>query len=192
MKENAPTFAYFVHDVTDAAVARRVRMFFAGGARVTVLGFRRRGAARETIADAPVVELGITGDGKLVRRIGSVLAVLLRPAKIRTALRHCDVIVARNLETLVIARALGQRRRVVYECLDIHRLLVGEGGVSRALRAIEGWALRGVSLLVISSPRFLTDHFVCPKSCSSRTAYSTSRGRWRRLSAKRPRVPPPG
>ncbi len=159
MKEADPAFAYLVHDVTDAAVVRRVQMFIAGGADVTVLGFRRRGTARERIGKAPVIDLGTTGDGKLVRRIGSVLAVLLRPDKVRRALRAGDAIMARNLETLVIARVLGGRRRIVYECLDIHRLLVGQGMASRAMRGVERWAMRGTSLLVISSPRFLTEYF---------------------------------
>ena len=33
--------AYFVHDLSDPAVGRRVRMLRTGGAEVTVLGFRR-------------------------------------------------------------------------------------------------------------------------------------------------------
>jgi len=37
--------AYIVHDLTDAAVKKRVTMFRAGGAGLTLAGFRRQSRA---------------------------------------------------------------------------------------------------------------------------------------------------
>ncbi|MDZ4319308.1 MAG: glycosyl transferase family 1, partial [Phenylobacterium sp.] len=65
--------AYFVHDVHDAAVARRVDMLQRGGAQVTVLGFRRSDTPLTQILGAPVFDLGRSFDAKLAHRAGSVL-----------------------------------------------------------------------------------------------------------------------
>jgi succinoglycan biosynthesis protein ExoL len=48
---------------------------------------------------------------------------------------------------------------VVYECLDIHRLLLGEGGASRAMRGAERIFGRDAVLLMTSSPAFVRDYF---------------------------------
>ena len=48
---------------------------------------------------------------------------------------------------------------LVYECLDIHRLLLRQGGVGRALRELEGWLARHASLLITSSPGFVREYF---------------------------------
>ena len=47
--------AYFVHDLADPAVTRRVRMLQAGGAEPVVLGFRRTETAPADVAGAPAV-----------------------------------------------------------------------------------------------------------------------------------------
>jgi succinoglycan biosynthesis protein ExoL len=47
----------------------------------------------------------------------------------------------------------------VYECLDIHRLLLGNGLPSRLLHWIESWALRGVDLVFVSAPAFRDAYF---------------------------------
>ncbi|MDO8323579.1 MAG: glycosyl transferase family 1, partial [Phenylobacterium sp.] len=60
--------AYFVHDLNDPAVARRVRMLRAGGAEPVVLGFYRGDAPPDMIAGAEAVDLGRTYDGRLGHR----------------------------------------------------------------------------------------------------------------------------
>ena len=151
--------AYFVHDLGDAAVVRRVRMFHAGGLKVTVIGFRRRAEPILNVDGAPTIDLGITGDGRLVHRIWAIVRTLLRFGAVRQAVKATDVIMARNLEMLVMGiRGRGQRR-LVYECLDIHRLLLGDGIASRTIRGIEAWALAQTDLIVTSSNRFVDDYF---------------------------------
>ena len=152
--------AYFVHELSDAAVRRRIRMIEAGGGAVTLLGFHRERG------DAPVPEdglvLGRTQNQKLFSRIFSILGAIPHAMRARAAWCDADVILARNLEMLVLVLMLRRQphARIVYECLDIHRLMSGEGIVSRALRAIERFCLKRVSLVVTSSPAFTERHFV--------------------------------
>src|SRR6185312_13550328 len=74
-----------------------------------------------------------------------------------------DVIIGRNLEMLALAnraRALmGAEIPVVYECLDIHRLLLGKGAVGKAMRGAERFFGRDAALLLTSSPAFVRNYF---------------------------------
>lgn len=155
--------AYFVHDLTDPAVARRVRMLKAGGADPVVLGFRREAQAPAAIEGAPAIDLGRTYDARLAHRAAATALTALSAGRLRDHLRGAEVVVARTLEMLAVAEAArrlaGSRARLVYECLDIHRLMLKPGGKGRALRAVERWLMRRADLLVVSSPAFLDAYF---------------------------------
>ena len=154
--------AYFVHDLSDPAVSRRVRMLLAGSAEVTVLGFRRSDKAPH-IPGAEVVDLGRTHDGAFVQRIGKVLHAVARCPALKPALAGADVVMARNLEMLLLATVARRLHRpaagLVYECLDVHRLMVGRGPVGAALRGLERGLMRAAGLLVVSSPAFIDSYF---------------------------------
>lgn len=154
-----PHLAYFVHDLADAAVARRVRMLHAGGMTVTVLGFRRAVAPVHSIDGAATIDLGLTRDGRLLQRAWAVIRTLLVFSRVRSAIRTADVVMARNLEALILAQRARGQRRLVYECLDIHRTLVGTGLLSRLIQGVERRAMRSVDLVLTSSPRFRDDYF---------------------------------
>ena len=152
--------AYFVHDLNDAAVVRRVRMLVEGGHGVDLVGFRRSTSWPAQVEGARTYDLGRTADGRLAARAGLVLRHALAPAKLRRIAVHADVLIGRNLEALVLAarvRLPGQR--LVYECLDIHRLLLGRGLATRLLHGVEGWAMRGLDQLVVSAPAFRDAYF---------------------------------
>lgn len=151
--------AYFVHDLGDAAVVRRVQMLHVGGAKVIVVGFRRRAGPVGSIDGATTIDLGLTGDGQLLHRIWAVFRTLLRFGAVQSAVASADAIMARNLEMLVLGIRARRGRRLVYECLDIHRLLLGPGLASRTIAAIEGWALARVDQIITSSNRFADDYF---------------------------------
>lgn len=154
-----PRVAYLVHDLNDAAVARRVTMLRAAGADVRVAGFWRGDAAPATVAGAPAIDLGRTADAALSQRSAAIGRHLLRPGLIRRATAGADVILARNLEALLLAARARRGARLVYECLDIHRTLVGTGPASRAIQAVEARLLRRADLLLVSSPAFIDAHF---------------------------------
>jgi hypothetical protein len=156
------SIAYFVHELADPAVQRRVRMLAAAGRNVTLLGFERlRGG--ETTAEGGGLVLGRTRNAKLAARIVSVLMAIPRAMRIGNEWRDADLIIARNLEMLVLVmlltRLAGVRPRIAYECLDIHRLMLGGGPAAALLRAIERACLKRVALVVTSSPAFERNYF---------------------------------
>lgn len=154
--------AYLVHDLNDAAVARRIAMLRTGGAEVAVAGFRREARVPDSVAGARAIDLGRTADARLAQRAGMVAANLGRPAALIEAVRGADVVIARNLESLALAaraRRAAPGARLVYECLDIHRSLLGRSVPARAVQWIEGRLLARVDLLIVSSPAFLREYF---------------------------------
>ncbi len=152
--------AYVVHDLGDPAVARRVTMLRAAGARVTLLGFRRGAVAPAEVAGAPAIDLGQTHDARLIHRLASVLRRVALPGAVGAAVRAADVVIARNLESLAIAaRVRRPGQRLVYECLDIHRTLLGTSRLHRMVQRAEAALLRRIDALIVSSPAFVREHF---------------------------------
>jgi succinoglycan biosynthesis protein ExoL len=155
--------AYFVHDLTDPAVTRRVRMLKAAGAEPVVLGFRRSETAPAHVAGAPAIDLGRTYDARLGHRAKATAMAALDAGRWRDLLAGSQVVMARTLEMLAVADAARRRcdlsARLVYECLDIHRLMLSHGAKGRALRTVERALMRRASLLVVSSPAFLDAYF---------------------------------
>ena len=155
---------YLAHDLNDPAIWRRLRQLQRGGGEVKLAGFRR-GLPRPVTSEHSdiCIEFGQTNDGQLGRRVRSVMATSMRA---RTWSRHaqdCDIIVARTLEMLVLGAFLQatccKQALLVYECLDIHRLMVSPRITGRALRLVEHLLLRRCSSLIISSPAFLHHYF---------------------------------
>ena len=150
---------YIVHDLHDAAVRRRHRAMTEAGAEVVLAGFVRAANSDTGIIDGGELVLGQTEDAKLAKRAISVAGAMLSNGALRRHLADCDVIVARNLESLAIARQVVGARPLVYECLDIHRLLLGNGPAHRLVQAAESALLRRVDLILTSSPAFIREYF---------------------------------
>lgn len=151
--------AYLVHNLNDPAVERRCVMLERGGAQVKLAGFCRDHTLSAPIASRQPLQLGFSKDAALLHRAVSTLRATAFNSKIGKFFADCDVVMARNLEQLAIARAIVGDRPLVYECLDIHRSLVGAGRAAKLIQAIEGWLLPRVDLLITSSPAFIENHF---------------------------------
>jgi hypothetical protein len=138
-------------------------MLVYGGATVTPIGFRRSVEAPTAVEGIRAVDLGRTRDGILARRALSVAEALIKLDGIAEHVRGCDVILARNLEMLVLAirarKLYAPKATVVYECLDIHRMLLSNGLSGDALRFLESKLWREVDLLLTSSPAFVDNYF---------------------------------
>jgi succinoglycan biosynthesis protein ExoL len=160
----AKNILYFVHDLDDPAVARRVTMLLAGGADVQLIGFRRSDQPIASVNGVPAIDLGRTEPAKLLLRALSVAKAALKPGVAGDAVRRANVIIARNLEMLALAvRVRNKFARtvpIVFECLDIHRLLLSRGPVGRVLRLIEDRLWRETDLLLTSSPAFIRNYFI--------------------------------
>jgi hypothetical protein len=155
--------AYFVHELEDPAVRRRLAMLAAGGADVALFGFERgRHGGAPAEGPAPNV-LGRTEGGRFLARVAAVVLALPRAWRLRRLWAEADAIVARNLEMLAIvaalSRLLSRRPRLVYECLDIHRLMLSRGAPGGILRAIERLCLGRAALVMTSSPAFAERYF---------------------------------
>jgi succinoglycan biosynthesis protein ExoL len=156
--------AYFAHDLSDPAVHRRLGMLLAGGAAVTAIGFRRSSEPAATVEGIASIDLGRTNDGMLLRRGLSVVGTLARLGGLAEHVRGANVILARNLEMLTLAIRAGNLyapgAAVVYECLDIHRMLLSKRLEGRLLRSLENRLWREVNLLLTSSPAFVHNYFI--------------------------------
>ncbi|OHV78754.1 glycosyl transferase family 1 [Ensifer sp. LCM 4579] len=154
---------YLAQDLADPAVRRRTLALVGGGASVTLAGFRRSDNPLAAIEGVVAIALGKTADGRFLQRIGAVAGACLSLKRKLRHLRKPDVIIARNLEMLAVARRaaalFGGDVPIVYECLDIHRLMLRDDMIGRALRAAEGSLGRDARLLITSSPAFLEHYF---------------------------------
>ncbi|MDG4905572.1 glycosyl transferase family 1 [Mesorhizobium sp. WSM4898] len=154
---------YLVHDISDPAVRRRIKMLRAGGAGITLAGFRRTSNPIAEIEGIKPVDLGPTRDGRFAQRIGAVAKAAVSIGAKFAGLARPDLIIARNLEMLALAsrarRAFGAGVPIVYECLDIHRLVLRNDLIGKTLRGAERHLARDVKLLVTSSPAFVANYF---------------------------------
>jgi hypothetical protein len=155
--------AYFVHNLADPAVGKRIRMLRAAGDEVLPIGFHRDDRTIEQVEGIDAIDLGQTFDANFKQRIAMVAKRCADPRRWADPIRSCEVIIARNLEMLVIAAAARRRyarqARLAYEALDIHRLLLSDGMVGAGMRALERMLMRKVELLIVSSPAFLREYF---------------------------------
>lgn len=158
---------YLAHDLGDPAIRRRVMTLQAGGATVTLAGFKRGDNALASVDGLTPIALGETEDGNFVQRIGSVVKANFNLGSRLKGSPKPDIILARNLEMLAVARRantlLGAGIPVVYECLDIHRLLLNNGLPGKILNAVQRALGQNVKLLVTSSPAFVENYFT-PRS----------------------------
>lgn len=152
--------AFFGHDAADAAVRRRVQGFRDDGLEVAGFTMRRRDDVQ---VDWENIDLGRTFDGDYRQRIRSIFTGARRAADALDLLASADVIYARNLDMLATAflakRHAGLKTPVIYEALDVHRLLTRKDLIGLALRRIEGALLRKTKRLVVSSPGFLENYY---------------------------------
>jgi hypothetical protein len=154
---------YLVPDLSDPAVQKRVSMLEDGGAAVTLAGFRRTAEPLNTVAGRPVVDFGQTYNGGFAQRLWAVLREVAFLKKRRALFNSANLILARNLEMLAIGiRGCNLSKAkpvVVYECLDIHRLLLNKGLVGFLLRHLEGALGKHARALITSSPAFVERYF---------------------------------
>lgn len=153
---------YFANDLNDSAIARRVRMLTQGGASVCLAGFHRHPEPPAEVGGLSPTPLGRTRDARLIDRVLAVARQAALARRLVPLLDGADLVVARNLEMLVIAArviaATGRRVPLVYELLDVHRLLAGEGLASGPMRRLERWGIDRSAGIIVSSPAFASEH----------------------------------
>lgn len=154
---------YLVPNLADPATARRIDMLRLGGATIDVVGFRRAGTAVPRLDVGTYLELDETFDARFVQRLTATVRASAGLRRWVTRLQEPDLIIARNLEMLALASRLQDHWAgsppLIYECLDIHRLMLRQDAVGTAMRAAEQHWSKKASLLITSSPAFLRNYF---------------------------------
>lgn len=150
---------YIVHDLNDPSVERRCVMMERGGAEVVLAGFYRGQSLKASAETRNACILGQSKDAAFVDRVFSTLRQTAFNSSLRDLFSDCDVLVARNLEQLAIASRLSKSRPLIYECLDLHRLLLEDSVPAKLLQSIESNLLTKVDGLLTSSEAFLRHHF---------------------------------
>ncbi|WP_156423773.1 glycosyltransferase [Erythrobacter sp. YT30] len=148
-----------MHNLNDAAVERRCRMLSAGGADVALAGFCRDAEMGVAARGRGALMLGQSHDAALAARAAMTLKNAVSNSALRDHFAACDAIMARNLEQLAIAARIADGRPLIYECLDIHRALLGDSLPARIIQWIEQKLLQRSDLLITSSPAFIRNHF---------------------------------
>jgi succinoglycan biosynthesis protein ExoL len=152
--------AFFGHNFNEPAVRKRARLFDLAG--FDVIGVMpHRGTPKP--ADFDLVSLGETRDNYYISRLKPFLKCIAITPRNTPKLKDIDLIYARNLDMLAFAHGYRLRNRlkvpIIYECLDIHNLLVGSGHVASMLRRLEGALLKRSDMLVYSSERYNDAYF---------------------------------
>lgn len=162
-REAMKTVLLLTPDITDTSSTKRGEALIAQGCRLLMVGFRRERYNQDYRPDWPYLLLGRTEDGRYGRRVRTLLRALTVLAVNRRILKQTDVIYARNIDQMVLALFIrllvGRHIPTVYEVLDIQPAFVGRSYSSRMIRAAERFALKHISLLVLSSPAFLRHYF---------------------------------
>ncbi|MGU3463505.1 glycosyltransferase [Methylobacterium sp. C33D] len=158
--------AFFGHDRAEPTVRKRIDAIREAGWSVVVYAFERDragGMPAEPPAADDIVPLGLTVDRNYARRLPRLAVGIVRALRRRRDLRAADVIYVRNLDMALVAwtaaRLAGSRARLVYEVLDIQRLMVRPDAPGRVARAVERWILGRSDLLVVSAPDFIDRYF---------------------------------
>lgn len=184
--------AYFGPDARDAAVKRRIESMQQAGFVVRAYTMRRQ-------ADMPHgwdnVDLGFVRHVAFVRRLSAIARAVWLLRRHKTSLRQADVWIGRNLDLLIVAflahRLTGSRAPLVYECLDIHRLMTRHDIVGHVMRWIERKLLSACSDLVVSSPGFVREYFAPHYGQNLHATLIENRIPAESLSAARPPVDSP-
>jgi succinoglycan biosynthesis protein ExoL len=111
-------------------------------------------------AERDVESLGMVAHRRYLARVPK----LLRAAgKVRRAAREADVLYCFGPDMLLLAqlavRGLRRRPLLVYEVGDVREVFVGDGPRAWAARALERRALRGLSMLVVTSDAYLRGYY---------------------------------
>ncbi|MCB9942368.1 MAG: hypothetical protein H6851_01915 [Geminicoccaceae bacterium] len=172
---------YLAHDSNDSRVLHRARALRTSGVDLIVAAFHRTKIPGRTGNEWASIDLGRTVDYAYFDRVVRLFLGAVRLWHMRSRIRSIDAVIARNIEQLLLALWVRQLSHgplpIAYECLDIHRMMLGTGVTSRIFRLVERFCLTRTELLIVSSPSYIEEYF------ASRQHF---RGRWLLVENKLP------
>jgi succinoglycan biosynthesis protein ExoL len=157
------TFAFFAHERGDARVRKRIAAFQDQGIEIIGYTFHRE---RDKVELEPTwhnIHLGTTYNRRYIQRLWALIRSLGILWRQRHQLGECAGIYAVNTDNAVLALIgrffSGKKVPLVLELADIQPVMTGTGFISKTLRWIERQVLQRSSLLVTTSPGFVSQYF---------------------------------
>jgi succinoglycan biosynthesis protein ExoL len=151
---------YFGFDLADSVVQKRIAQWRYAGFKVLSFAFVR--APAKPVGEE-FTDLGVMMALSRWRRLPSLLRAMLRLWGHRRRLAALELFVARNLDLLLLAifaRWIAKSSApIVYEVLDVNFSCLSVGWQGSVVRALERWSIRRIKLLVVSSPRYVTQYY---------------------------------
>lgn len=156
--------AVFGADAAEASQVKRMDALIACGFDVQGFMMRRANMNTDFAPFWPNLHLFDTENENPKQRMIAVAKSILKIARNRKLLRGTDVIMARNLDMLMIAAVAqkltpGGAPDLVYECLDINNLMLGTGAKNKYFRWMERKLLARTDTLIVSAPKFIENYF---------------------------------
>ncbi|NNU79063.1 glycosyl transferase [Halovulum dunhuangense] len=170
------------HDLGEPAEIRWIRALRGAGMEVEVIGFRKPEGGCPAVPEWSETTLGPVGHGVGMGRVLALLGAFPRLWAARGTMRRAEVIVARNLDMALlalVARVMaGRAVPLVYQCLDIHGLMLARGAKGRLARWAERRVLARCMRLLVSAPRFLSGYFEPMQGYRGRAMLVENRIHW--------------
>lgn len=157
------TLAFFAHERGDARVRKRIAAFQDQGLEVIGYTFHRE---RDKVDPEPTwknIHLGTTYNRRYLQRLWTFVGSLGILWRHRNSFGESTAMYVVNTDNAVLALIgrffCGKRIPLVLELADIQPVMTGTGFVSKSLRWIERQVLKRSSLLVTTSPGFVSHYF---------------------------------
>lgn len=155
---------YLGHDCTHVDARKRTMALEAAGVQLKGFFFRRAKNNADYQPEWDNVELGVTQDNNYLKRIPALLKGLMILIQHKKDFRSAKFIMARNFDIMFIAMIAkfltGSRATLVYDLPDIQEFFFGDGLKSKVFRFLERIILSNISMLIVTSPGFMTGYFV--------------------------------
>ncbi len=151
------------HDCTHVDARKRTLALESAGVKLKGFFFRRQKNNADYQPEWDNVELGVTVDNNYLKRIPALLNGLKILVQHKADLKAAKFIMARNFDMMFIgmlAKMLtGSKAKLVYDVPDIQEFFFGGGLKGKVFRFLEKIILRNTSLLVVTSPGFVSGYF---------------------------------
>ena len=149
---------FFVPDISEARIIKRIKAFQILGADIVICGFRRKrySFSESEYNNVKLIILGETNEKKYLVRIPKLLFGIASIIMNLSVFRTCSCIYCINLDMLILASILRIRynAKFYYEVGDILNTLVDKKLPNKVLRHLERFLLRQTNLLILTSPAF--------------------------------------
>lgn len=155
--------AFFAHERGDARVMKRIAALQDQGRKVIGFTFHRERDKADVPPTWENIHLGTTYNRRYFQRLWALAKSTGVLWANRDRIAKCGVIYVVNTDNALLALLArffsGRRVPLVLELADIQPVMVGQGIISKTLRAIERFVLARTALLVTTSPGFVREYF---------------------------------